>query len=206
MRALLDQLEEKLLDLDQRKQILLLLLIPLVMFALFYYLYVDGALQELESKRAKIAALQKDLHKNSPREYLNKIRQKKKAILQAKTDLDRQKQQYMLYGVKLKKMKFLFVDSKDFNIFLESLLRTSLESNFTLDDLVISDIDKKFQGMLRIRKHIDLKGSGEFLNTLHFIRGIESSGILMSINNIVVTTDGLLPKTTLSIDFYGVQE
>jgi HPt (histidine-containing phosphotransfer) domain-containing protein len=204
MREQIEEIEEQLLDLDTNKLWALFILTPLFIFGAFYYFLLDDKLVELEDKRGEIASLDKAIVKSSPRIYFKKIKQMSKKIRQTKTDIDLQKSKEFALEGRLKKLRFLFSDEKDFNIFLESLLKKSVADNFTIHSLSINDEDKTYVGMLHVKKSVILQGEGNFINTLLFVRNVENNKMLISIKKLNLETNGTLPQTNLLIEFYGV--
>jgi len=206
MREYLEIVEDRLVDLDTIQKRLLFIITPFFVTGAFFYFFIDSQLSTLEEKKQKIVTLDKQIQKDSPRMYSSKIVAIRKHIKQNKTLIDDEKMKELALERKLSAMRFLFSDEKDFNIFLETLLAKSLYYDFTIATLSIENKEQNYIGMLDIKKNIHLKGQGDFINTLSFIRAIEDNKMLISIKNFSVETNGSLPQTDVVIEFYGVKQ
>ena len=206
MREHLETLEEQLLDLETPKKLALFIVTPLILTGLFFYFFIDNQLSQIEEKKHKIITLEQKIHKDGPKMYMKRIAKIKQNIKQNKTVIDSEKGKKFALARKLKNIRFLFSNERDFNIFLETLLKKSVIYNFTITTLAIANENKKYIGMLDIKKSIHLKGRGDFINTLSFIRGVEDNKMLISVKRFNIETNGSLPQTDLFIEFYGVKE
>jgi hypothetical protein len=207
MRELLDSLEEQLQPLDKNKKILLGVGVVVVIFTAFYFLYISGAVSDIDKKKVEIAQLDKKIEKKSPRHYFKKIETMKKRNLEKKTDLKKEQQNLFLLQNELERKKVLFVNKKGFNKFLEIVLKSSLKHSFNISDLTIENFEHKpYIGKLAIKKEVVLKGNAYFLNSLAFIRDLEDNAILLSIKNFNIEINGTVPSNNITIEFYGVDQ
>jgi Tfp pilus assembly protein PilO len=205
VREKIDLLEEKIQSLDKKKKIALALFLPFAIIGLFYFLYIPDAIDERQNNSVKLEKIQHDLAKHSVKRIGKKIQLLKHRILHVKSKIAQDEQKLKYLDAQLSKYNFLFISQKDFNTFLNDLLKKSVKNNFLLTDVVISKTDTKYIGKLKYKKLIQVHGSGEFLNTLKFIRGVEENEMLMQIENLNIETNGTTPFTTYDINFYGIK-
>ena len=205
MREKLDLLEDKLESLAKNEKIALAVFIPLALFALLYFFYIADAIDQQSSNENRLRKTDHDLHKYSEKVVAHKIQAMKKQLLQAKSALVENKQKLTYLETELTKNNFLFLSQKDFTSFLSNLLSKSVKNNFLIDDINISKDDSDFIGKLKYKKVVNVKGSGEFLDTIKFIREVEESTMLMEIKNLNIETSGSTPQVSYEIKFYGVK-
>lgn len=206
MRDKIDLLEDKIQTLDKKEKIALSILIPSTIMLLFYFLYVPDAINKHQSNINQITKLNHDLSKHSEKTLLHKIELSKQKILNIKSEISVNQQKLNYLDSQLSKNNFLFLSQKDFTLFLNNLLAKSLKNNFLLKDVSISAKNIKYIGKLKYKKLIQINGSGEFLNTLRFIREIEENNMLLQIKDLNIETNGTTPQVTYNINFYGIKK
>ena len=205
MREQIDQLEEQTQALEKKGKIILALFIPLAVIGLFYYLYLIDAMDEHQNNIVKLKKLKNNSRKYSVKRIKIKIKKQKQKNLHINSNITENEQKVIYFDTQLRNKNFLFISPKDFNIFLNDLLYKSVKNNFLLTDVNISKKDSSYIGKLKYKKIIHISGSGEFLNTLRFIRGIEENHMLMQIVKLNIETNGMTPFTTFDINFYGIK-
>jgi len=206
MRDKIDLLEDKIQALDKRGKIALLILIPCAIILLFYFLYIPDAIDKHQSNTVQITKLNHDLNKYSEKTFLHKIKLSKQKILNIKSKISADEQKLNYVDSQLSKNNFLFLSQKDFTLFLNNLLAKSVKNNFLLKNINISAKNIKYVGKLKYKKLIQISGSGEFLDTLKFIRETEENNMLLQIKDLNIETNGTTPYATYNIDFYGIKK
>ncbi len=206
MIELIDSLEEKIKEQEPKKRVFMLLLtLFLVMFTIYFFL-IEPIIEEINQKQKTLTTLEQKISKNSPKKIQSKIFLKKKEILKNEDIKEELKLKLLLLSSKLDKLRFLFANDKDFNIFLNDLLKESVNKNILIKEIKILDKEEPFIGKLYIKKSISVEGEGRFLNIISFVRRLESNKMLMSIKELIIETEGSLPNFSFSIDFYGVKK
>ena len=205
MREKLDLLEEKLESFSKNKKIALVVFIPLITFGLFYFFYISDSFEKRSSNETALMKLEHKLHKYSKKVVLRKIQKMKQQLLHAKSSIVENREKLIYLEAELRKNNFLFLSQKDFTHFLNDMLSKSVKNNFLIDNINISKDNGNFIGKLKYKKTVKVKGSGEFLNTLKFIREIEENSMLMQIQNLNIETNGSTPYVTYDIKFYGIK-
>ena len=205
MRMKLDLLEDKLESFSKNEKIALSLFIPLMVFTLLYFFYITDALNQQSNNESALTKIDHDLHKYSQKLIVHKIQTVKQEILHVKSTLVEDKQKLTYLETELAKNNFLFLSQKDFTLFLNDLLSKSVKNNFLIDNINISQENSDFIGKLKYRKTVSIQGSGEFLDTIKFIRGVEENTMLMGIKNLNIETNGSTPHVSYEIKFYGVK-
>ena len=205
MREILENLEEQLLSMEKKQRIMLYVMIPVLVLGMSWYFYIEPTQEQIESYNSELSSLERKIRKNAPRTFFVKIKKIRSEILQNKTDIEEAKQRLIAVGTKLDKMNFLFANQKGFNLFVEKMLRSSVKHNFLVESVEIDQEKKPFIGVIEKQKKIHLKGYGEFLDTVRFVRDLEKTRILMAVKDFSIETNGTIPSVELSIDFYGVK-
>lgn len=206
MRELLDSFESQIQSLEPKTKMMLLLGIPLIAVALFYFFYFADAFENIQQQNDTIAKLDREIIKTSPKHALQKVLMQKRKLLSAKSELHKKNTYLLALISKVQKNRFLLTGSKDFNKFLDNLLEESVKNHIDIDNLEIKKREKEFIGKLQSVKTIDITGNGKFLNFLQFLRKIEKNKILMMANDVSIETNGTTPFVQLHIDFYGVKQ
>jgi len=206
VRDKIDLLEDKIQTVDKKVKIALFISMPLAIILLFYFLYVPNAIDKHQSNITLIMKLNHDLNKHSEKILLHKIVLIKQKILNCKSKISTDEQKLNYLDAKLSKSSFLFLSQKDFTLFLNNLLAKSVKNNFLLEDVKIGTKNIKYIGKLQYRKLIQISGTGEFLDTLKFIREVEENNMLLQIKKLNIETDGTTPHVTYDIDFYGIKK
>ena len=205
MREKLDLLEEKLESLAKNEKIALAVFIPLAILTLLYFFYISDALDTQVSNKNRLTKTDQELHKYSQKLIVHKIQAKKQQILRIKSNIVEDNQKLTYLETELMKNNFLFLSQKDFTYFLNNLLSKSVKNNFLIDDINISKDSGDFIGKLKYEKVVSVQGSGEFLDTIQFIREVEENKMLMEIKNLNIETNGSTPYVSYEIKFYGVK-
>lgn len=205
MREKLDLLEEKLESLAKNEKIALAVFIPLAILTLLYFFYISDALDTQVSNENRLKKTDQELHKYSQKLIVHKIQAKKQQILRVKSSIVEDNQKLTYLETELMKNNFLFLSQKDFTYFLNNLLSKSVKNNFLIDDINISKDSGDFIGKLKYEKVVSVQGSGEFLDTIQFIREVEENKMLMEIKNLNIETNGSTPYVSYEIKFYGVK-
>ncbi len=205
MRDKLDLVEEKLDSFSKTEKIALSIFTPLLVFTLFYFLYITNAFDQQESNERTLTKLDRNLHNHSKKLVIHKIQAMKQQLLYAKSAIVESKQKLTYLETELIKNNFSFLSQKDFTHFLNDLLTKSVKNNFLIENINIEKKNSDFIGRLKYKKMISVQGSGEFLNTLKFIREVEENSMLMEIKNLNIETNGSTPSVTYEIKFYGVK-
>lgn len=205
MREKLDLLEEKLESLAKNEKIALAVFIPLAILTLLYFFYISDALDTQVSNKNRLTKTDQELHKYSQKLIVHKIQAKKQQILRIKSNIVEDNQKLTYLETELMKNNFLFLSQKDFTYFLNNLLSKSVKNNFLIDDINISKDSGDFIGKLKYEKVVSVQGSGEFLDTIRFIREVEENKMLMEIKNLNIETNGSTPYVSYEIKFYGVK-
>ncbi len=206
MRDKLDLVEEKLDSFSKTEKIALSVFIPLLVFTLFYFLYITNAFDQRESNERTLTKLNHNLGNHSKKFVVHKIQVVKQQLLYVKSAIVESKQKLRYLEASLIKSNFSFLSQKDFTYFLNDLLTKSVENNFLIDTINMEKDNRAFVGRLKYKKTVIVQGSGEFLNTLKFIREVEKNSMLMEIKNLNIETNGTTPHVTYEIKFYGVKQ
>ena len=206
MRDKLDLVEEKLDSFSKIEKIALSVFFPLMIFTLFYFLYISNVFDQRENNENTLTKLDYDLHKHSKKLVLHEIEAMKQKLLHVKSAIVKRKQKLTYFETELVKSNFLFLSQKHFTQFLNDLLSKSVENNFLIDTINIKKDNSDFIGRLKYKKVVSVQGSGEFLDTLKFIREVEENSMLMEIKNLNIETNGTTPHVTYEIKFYGVKQ
>jgi len=206
MREKIDLLEDKVQAFSSKEKILLGVSIPIAIGLLFYFFYVTDAMEKQQKNSIKIAKIEHALTKHAKETLIRKIKISKKKILTLKSQIVTDSQKLHYLDAKLTHYKFLFLTQKNFTLFLNNLLEKSLKNNFLIQDLNISQENKKYIEKIKYKKLVNVNGSGEFLNTLKFIREVEENNILLEIKNLTIETNGTTPHITYTINFYGIEK
>jgi len=206
MREQLDIFEDKIQELGKKEQILIAIALPIITLLLFYYLYITDAIERQQNNKIQIAKITHKLKKHSQKILLHKIEVSKKRNLTLKSQIATDTQKLNYLDVKLSEKNFLFLSQQDFTHFLNDLLEKSLKNNFLVSNIAISEQNKKYIEKIKYKKSVQITGSGEFLNTLKFIRAFEESNMLFQIKNLTIETNGTMPYTTCDINFYGIEK
>ena len=206
MREQIDLLEDKIQELGKKEQILIAITIPIVTLLLFYYFYISDALENQQKNDIQIEKITHKLKKHSQKILLRKIEVSKKEMLTLKSQIATDTQKLNYLNAKLSEKDFLFLSQKNFTHFLNNLLEKSLKNNFLVNNITISEENKKYIEKINYKKLVQITGSGEFLNTLRFIRAVEDSTMLFQIKNLIIETNGTMPHTAFDINFYGVEK
>ncbi|WP_187647364.1 hypothetical protein [Nitrosophilus labii] len=199
-------LEEKIKEQEPRKRVFILLIILFLVLFTIYFFLIEPIIEEINQKQETLAALEQKISKNSPKKMQSKIFLKKKEIFKNENLKEELNLKLLLLKSRFDKIRFLFVNDKDFNRFLNSLLKESVNKNILIKDIKILDKEEPFIGKLYVKKAISVEGKGRFLNIISFVRGLESNKMLMSIKELIIETEGSLPKFSFNIDFYGVRK
>ncbi len=205
MREYIDILEDKLQDIENRKRFIFLILLIFLILIAIYFLLIEPAILKIEQSQEQIENLDRKIAKISPKKLKTKIYLKKKEIMQNESLKEELKLKLLLLKSKFDRMGFLFVNNKDFNKFLDSLLKNSVNKNILIKNIEITEKNDPYIGKLKVKKMINVNGSGEFLNIVSFVRGLETNKMLMIIKEFNIETNGSIPNFSFNIDFYGVE-
>jgi len=197
---------EEIQGLDPRYKTGVYIAIPIVLLALFYFLFLSSALDEYDINQKKIDSMQKELKKPTLRLLSAKIHRLKKELIKNRTEIDAANKEIQFLQHKLDSKSFLFISKKSISLFLNTLLENSVKKGVLIHSITLHDIDEAYIGNLKLKKVIDVNASGAFLKELSFLRSVEKSPMLLEVENLhfyLQETD--LPYFTFEVKFYGVQ-
>ncbi|QOP42906.1 hypothetical protein FJR45_02650 [Sulfurimonas sediminis] len=198
---------EEIENLDSRKKTGIYIAIPLILFALFYFLFLSSALDEFDANQKKTEALQKELKKPTLRLLSEKTVRLKKEIVKNKTAIERDREQLNYFQHKLDSKSFLFISKKSISLFLDKLLDNSLHKGVLIQAITLHNENKPYIGNLKLKKVIDVNASGRFLNELSFLRSVEKSTMLIKVENLhIFLQETNQPLFSFEVKFYGVEK
>ncbi|UCN00787.1 hypothetical protein LCX93_02415 [Sulfurimonas sp. SWIR-19] len=198
---------EEIENLDSRKKTGIYIAIPLILFALFYFLFLSSALDEFDANQKKTEALQEELNKPTLRLLLAKTVRLKKEIVKNKTAIEQDREQLNYFQHKLDSKSFLFISKKSISLFLDKLLDNSLHKGVLIQAITLHNENKPYIGNLKLKKVIDVNASGRFLNELSFLRSVEKSTMLIKVENLhIFLQETNQPLFSFEVKFYGVEK
>ena len=204
-RDRLHSLEDRFEDLKPAQRWMVGIAIFALVAGLGYYFLIEPELEELRSKEQRVAQLQNEIDKISTKAVERKIQKLKSDILHTEESIDRLKTREMSLLAQLKKKDYLFFNPETFSALLDDMLADSYAKNIELDSVTIEDSQKEFLGRLYERKIVHVEGRGPFLNLVRFVRGIEGHNMLLRIDNLLVETNGTVPRFAFDIKLYGAK-
>jgi len=206
VREKLDLAEAKLESYDKKEKVVLFVAIVFGMLGLFYYFYVADAIKRYQDNTNQISKLERDMRKYSQKVFLYKVLSEKRKVLKAKEKIFAGKQELNDLNTKILKTNLLFLSKKDFTLFLNNLLKKSVDNNFLINDVSIDNNDTKYIGMLKCKKIVQVSGNGSFANTIKLIREIEETKMMLQIKNLNIESKDASTHVKFDINFYGIEK
>ncbi len=201
----LDIYEQKLQALPRSYRWIILVAVVLVIGVVGYFLVIEEKLQELQSQKERLATLERSIHKQNPKRLEAKIVRMQRQLVSLRTEIDRLRSQQSSLLAKLQEHRTLFLSQKSFSKLLEKILADSYRQGLELQQVAISDGQKPFLGKIYEKKVVDINGTGRFLPLVRFLRGIESSPLLLKIDKLHIETNGTTPTFSFRLKLYGAR-
>ena len=201
----LEKADSHLLSLEKGKRYIIYATIFLGIGYIFYALFFDPLLQQIESSKEQLAITQSKIQRYAPTAYLRKIKKIKKELLQMQTTIDTLHAQKLALQSRLDANHFVFLDNPQFTSMLDHILYNSVKYDVQLFEVKLTDMDREYIGKLYIKKRVDINGSGSFLNIVRFIRTIEDQNTLLKVDHLLIDTNGSKPQFQCKVHFFGVR-
>ncbi len=168
-----------------------------------YFGFLEKKLQQLQSKKERLALLERSIYKQSPRYLEAKIAQLRRQLIKLRTRIEALRFKRSSLLDQLQKRRVLFLSPKSFSKLLEKILAASYRYGLELEEIAIDEVQKPFLGNLFEKKAVDVNGTGDFLALVRFLRGIEASKLLLKIERLHVETNGTIPSFFFRLKLYG---
>ena len=182
----------------------LFLVVLLTFLGYFAYMFVfEPLLQELEAKEQQLQSLQAKIKKNRKLFYLKQIKKLKQDTLALRTQIEEAKEQKASVLERLRQNNALFINNENLAKLLDKILLESKRNALVLDQVLIGEKETPYLGKIYEKKELNIKGQGEFLNVVKFLRSIESSEVLLKVDNLLIETNGSVPSFSFSLKLYG---
>lgn len=202
-RERLDSFEER-LEVYPFFHKILFFLVLLAFMGYFAYMFIfEPLFEEIDAKEQQIQHLEAKINKNKKLFYLKQIKKLKKDILLLQTNIEQVKEQKAAILEELRQHNTLFVTNKNLAKLLDKILFESKKNSLLLDQILINDKNRPYLGKIYEKKELNITGEGEFLDIVRFLRSIESSNVLLRIENLLIETNGSVPSFSFSLKLYG---
>jgi len=201
----LDIYEQKLQALPSFYRWILLVAVVLLVGVGGYFLVIEEKLQELQGQKERLATLERSIHKQDPKRLEAKIERMQHRLVELRSQIDRLRARYRSLLAQLRERRTLFLSQKSFSRLLEKILADSYRHGLELQEVAISDGDRPFLGKIFEKKVVDINGTGSFLPLVRFLRGIESSPLLLKIDKLHIETNGTTPAFSFRLKLYGAK-
>ncbi len=170
-----------------------------------YYFLLEPLEQEIYERQMSLAALEDEIEQKSIKALEKKIKKLKRTILESQEEIERLKAQEMALLTKLKEQDYLFFNAWSFSKLLDDMLADSYSKGIELTLVTIEDRQKEFLGRLYERKLVHIEGMAPFLKIVPFVRGVEAHNMLLKVDNLLIETNGTMPRFTFEVKFYGAK-
>lgn len=183
---------------------LLFLAVILILIGYFSYIFIfEPYMQELEEKKLQLQELNAKIKKSKKLFYLKQIKKFKNDILLLRTDIENLKKKKIAILEEMHKNNAMYVTNENFAKLLDKILFESKKYNLALNQILIYDKEVPYLGKIFEKKELNISGQGEFLEIVKFLRSIESSEILLKIDNLLIETNGSIPTFSFLLKLYG---
>lgn len=199
----LELIEEELEAYPLWQRILLFLVFLGLIGYFVYMMLLEPLVNENTTQQEHLVKLEAAIQKNRAPFYLKQIKKIKQDNLMLRSTIQKIREEKIAILKKLKQNRVFFLTNENFAQLLDSILYESKNQNLTLEQILIVQKNVPYLGKIYEKKELSIKGQGEFLHIIKFLRKIESSEVLLKIDNLIIETNGSIPTFSFLLKLYG---
>ena len=161
-------------------------LLPALLTAAIVYLDILPVQEEeLDQLTQRQDQLQRDIKRKSPTVLRRKIKKSEAKLLALKTETEEKRDDLNFLYAKLTNLEISEFNEAKWAITLDKILKESLKRNITIAHIKNNDSEvKNPNDAVLPKKYVEIKGSGNFKETLKYLSFIENRQFLIDIKNI----------------------
>ncbi len=199
----LELIEEELEVYPLWQRLLFFLLILGLVGYFGYTMFGEPLIEEIQTEQEHLGKIESSMQKNRAPFYLRQIQKLKQdnMLLQSAIEQMREKKNTILE--QLHQDRVFFLTNENFAQLLDNILNESKKRDLILEQILITPKNEPYLGKIYEKKELAIRGEGEFLNIVKFLRSIENSEVLLRIDNLSIETNGSMPRFSFLLKLYG---
>ncbi len=188
---------------DKNQKLMVFAIFVIAVGFLLYY-FVTPMLERNEELTNSTEKMRLSLSKSGINRLKKQLASSNKKLLVEKEKLEVQKENSDYLMSNVYNIKYIFFNDARWANTLDDILKYSVEKNIKIDLLKNSNVTDNSKNIIKVKKSIEIKGTGRYSDIVSLVQYIENFETLLKFNSIDMTLAKEKVKFSFELSVYGV--